>query len=94
MKTSKILTLSLAAGVAGVAVAEITGARALFVSGETFFSTIAFIGIGAIALADQFRHRRVGEVREKLLHPTLPAVRQPHPYFARHSQVNDCCKAA
>ena len=63
MKTSKILTLSLAAGVAGVAVAEITGARALFVSGETFFSTIAFIGIGAIALADQFRHRRVGEVR-------------------------------
>jgi hypothetical protein len=94
MKTSKILTLSLAAGVAGVAVAEITGARALFVSGETFFATLSVLGIGAIALADQLRHRRVGEVREKLIHPALPAVRQPHPYFARHSQVNDVCKAA
>ena len=94
MKTSKILTLSLAAGVAGVAAAEITGARALFVSGETFFSAIAFLGIGAIAIADQFRHRRIGEVREKLIQSTLPAARPLHPYFTRHSQVNEVCKAA
>jgi len=94
MKTSKILTLSLAAGVAAVAVAEITGARALFVSGETFFSTFAFLGIGAIAVADQVRHRRVAAAREKLVHPGLPVARPLNPYFTRHSQVNECGKAA
>jgi hypothetical protein len=94
MKTTKLLSLSLAASVAGVALAEITGARALFVSGDTFFAVIAALGIGAIAVADQIRHRRVAEVRAKLVHPALPVARQPHPYFVRHSQVNDCAKAA
>lgn len=94
MKASHLLTLSLAAGVAGVAVAEIAGARVLFVSGESLFAALSVLGIGAIAIADQFRHRRGGARRAKLIHPELPAVRQPHPYFSRHSQVNDCRKAA
>ncbi len=93
MKTSKILTLSLAAGVAGVAVAEITGARTLFVSGEIFFANLAFLGIGAIAVADVLRARRTAQVRAEIIRPALN-VRPASPYFTRHSQVSTCGKAA
>jgi hypothetical protein len=93
MKTTKLLSFSLAASVAGVAVAEMTGARALFISGETFFATIAGVGIGVIALRDLFRNRKTSQSRAGIVRPTV-AARPTAPYFTRHSQVNNCCKAA
>jgi hypothetical protein len=93
MKTSKLIALSLAASVAGVAVAETTGARALFVSGEALFPAIAFLGIAAIAVADLLRHRKTASVPAQIIRPAAHPRTTPV-YFTRHSRVTCGDKAA